>query len=92
MPRSTTAVAFAILRALRAVHAAGRSRSSVENSLPRSVVTTKFLSSPTSSCVARLVAWPTVSAIVSVVSGTPGLRGKSRRAVCKASCRGIWSR
>ena len=29
--------------------------------------------------------------IVRVVSGTPGLRGKSRRAVCKASCRGIWS-
>ena len=52
MPRSTTAMA------LRS------SRSSVANSLPRSVVTTKFLSSPVSSFAAHLVARPTVSAFL----------------------------
>ena len=49
----------AVLGPLRAVHGfLGSSRSSVANSLPRSVVTTKFLSSPIS-CAARLVARPT---------------------------------
>ena len=56
------------------VSSAGSSRSSVANSLPRSVVTKKFLSSPVSSCVARLVARPTVSAFLfcNFHGGLPG--------------------
>ena len=65
IPRSTTAVALRSSgRFVRCTASAGSSRSSVANSLPRSVVTTKFLSSPVSSCVARLVARPTVSAFL----------------------------
>ena len=44
--------------------ASGSSLSSVANSLPRSVVTTKFPSPPVSSRAARLVARPTVSAFL----------------------------
>ena len=60
MPRSTTAMALRSSgRFVRRTASAGSSRSSVANSLPRSVVTTKFPSSPVSSRAARLVARPT---------------------------------
>ena len=51
-------------RFVRCTASAGSSLSSVANSLPRSVVTTKFPSSPVSSRAARLVARPTVSAFL----------------------------
>ena len=51
-------------RFVRCTASAGSSRSSVANSLPRSVVTTKFPSSPVSSRAARLVARPTVLAFL----------------------------
>ena len=77
----------AVLGPLRAVHGFGQLPvSSVANSLPRSVVTTKFLSSPVSSRAARLVARPTVSAFVGG-RAQPGL-GSRRSSVSPASaCR-----
>ena len=51
-------------RFVRRTASAGSFLSSVANSLPRSVVTTKFPSSPASSRAARLVARPTVSAFL----------------------------
>ena len=52
-------------------------RSSVANSLPRSVVTTKFPSSPVSSRAARLVARPTVSAFLFCRGSTAASRVKT---------------
>ena len=48
MPRSTTAMALRLSGRFVRCTASGSSRSSVANSLPRSVVTTKFPSSPVS--------------------------------------------
>ena len=56
---------------------AGSSRSSVANSLPRSVVTTKFPLSPVSSFAARLVARPTVSAFLFCRGSTAASRVKT---------------
>ena len=62
---ATTAMALRSSgRFVRCTASAGNSRSSVANLLPRSVVTTKFPSSPVSSRAARLVARPTVSAFL----------------------------
>ena len=68
-PRSTTAMAL---------RSSGRFvRPSVANSLPRSVVTTKFPSSPVSSRAARLVARPAVSAFLFCRSSTAASRVKT---------------
>ena len=66
----------AVLGPLRPVDGSGSSRSSVANSLPRSVVTTKFPSSPVSSRAARLVARPTVSAFLFCRGSTAASRVK----------------
>ena len=58
---------------------------SVANSLPRSVVTTKFLSSPVSSRAARLVARPTVSAFLFCRGSTAAFWVKSMRSACSRS-------
>ena len=64
-------------RFVRCTASAGSSRSSAANSLPRSVVTTKFLSSPVSSRAARLVARPTVSAFLFCRGSTAASRVKT---------------
>ena len=78
MPRSTTAMALRSSgRFVRCTASTGSSRSSVANSLPRSVVTTKFPSSPVSSFAARLVARPTVSAFLFCRGSTAASRVKT---------------
>ena len=71
MPRSTTAMALRSSGRFVWCTASGNSRSSVTNSLPRSVVTTKFPSS------ARLVARPTVSAFLFCRGSTAASRVKT---------------
>ena len=77
MPRSTTAMALRSSGRFVRCTASGSSRSSVANSLPRSVVTTKFPSSPVSSRAARLVARPTVSAFLFCRGSTAASRAKT---------------
>ena len=66
-----------VRRFVRRTASAGSSRSSAANSLPRSVVTTKFPSSPVSSRAARLVARPTVSAFLFCRGSTAASRVKT---------------
>ena len=64
-------------RFVRRTASAGNFRFSAANLLPRSVVTTKFPSSPVSSRAARLVARPTVSAFLVCRGSTAASRVKT---------------